>query len=185
MQGRSLWPLLTSPKGAATPTGGEFRSAYVELGYGGLHYGEHEHPELHFPALPASTSSNTVTQSGTVKALRMGRWKLTFDMLGHGQLFDLEADPAELHNRFQDRVPDECARSWWRSCCAGRCAPRMTSPGQLRAQAGPAGLAEHGRGYPPVRKGHRARAVPPGARIAAPSSARRAGAPGAASRRGA
>ena len=42
-----------------------------------------------------------MTQSGTVKALRMGRWKLTFDMLGHGQLFDLEADPAELHNRFR------------------------------------------------------------------------------------
>ena len=35
-----------------SPTGGEFRSAYVELGYGGLHYGEHEHPELHFRRPP-------------------------------------------------------------------------------------------------------------------------------------
>ena len=103
VQGRSLWPLLTSQKGAAPPTGGEFRSAYVELGYGGLHYGEHEHPELHFPyGGPRFDELNTVTQSGTVKALRMGRWKLTFDMLGNGQLFDLEEDPAELHNRFQD-----------------------------------------------------------------------------------
>jgi arylsulfatase A-like enzyme len=103
VQGRSLWPLLTSQKGAAPPTGGEFRSAYVELGYGGLHYGEHEHPELHFPyGAPRFDELNTVTQSGTVKALRMGRWKLTFDMLGYGQLFDLEEDPAELHNRFQD-----------------------------------------------------------------------------------
>jgi len=99
VQGRSLWPLLT---GQDYPEQ-EFRSAYVELGYGGLHYGEHDRPPLHFPYdAPRFDELNTVTQSGTVKCVRMDRWKLTYDMLGNGELYDLEADPAELVNRFDD-----------------------------------------------------------------------------------
>ena len=99
VQGRSLWPLLT---GADYPAA-EFRSGYVELGYGGMHYGEDERPPLHFPYdAPRFDELNTVTQSGTVKCVRMGRWKLTYDMLGSGELYDVEADPAELENRFED-----------------------------------------------------------------------------------
>jgi arylsulfatase A-like enzyme len=95
VQGRSLWPALT---GGEYPKE-EFRSAYVELGYGGLHYGEEERPELHFEYGGRRFDElNTVTQSGTVKGVRMGRWKLTYDMLGNGELYDLEADPAELRN---------------------------------------------------------------------------------------
>ena len=102
-RGAACGPSSHVEEGGAPDPGGEFRSAYVELGYGGLHYGEHEHPELHFPyGAPRFDELNAVTQSGTVKAVRMGRWKLTFDMLGHGQLFDLEEDPAELQNRFED-----------------------------------------------------------------------------------
>ena len=37
-----------------------------------------------------------------MKCVRMGQWKLTFDMLGSGELYDLEADPAELANLFDD-----------------------------------------------------------------------------------
>jgi arylsulfatase A-like enzyme len=99
VQGRSLWPLLT---GGAYPAA-EFRSAYVELGYGGLHYGEHEHPPLHFPyGGPRFDELNAVTQSGTVKCVRQGRWKLTYDMLGNGELYDLEDDPSELVDLFDD-----------------------------------------------------------------------------------
>jgi arylsulfatase A-like enzyme len=99
VQGRSLWPILTAGEYPAA----EFRSAYVELGYGGLHYGEHERPPLHFPYdAPRYDELNAVTQSGTVKCLRMGRWKLSYDMLGNGELYDLEADPAELIDRFHD-----------------------------------------------------------------------------------
>jgi arylsulfatase A-like enzyme len=99
VQGRSLWPLL---RGDDYPRE-VFASAYVELGYGGLHYGEAERPPLHFEYdAPRFDELNAVTQSGTVKLVRQGRWKLTVDMLGNGQLFDLQADPAELHNRFHD-----------------------------------------------------------------------------------
>ena len=99
VQGRSLWPLLA---GDSYPEA-EFRSMYVELGFGGLHYGEHVRPPLHFEyGGPRLDELNSVTQSGTVKCVRMGRWKLTYDMLGNGELYDLEADPAELTNRFDD-----------------------------------------------------------------------------------
>jgi arylsulfatase A-like enzyme len=99
VQGRSLWPLLT---GGDYPRE-EFRSIYAELGFGGLHYGEHESPPLHFPYDGSHFDElNAVTQSGTTKMVRMGRWKLTFDMLGNGELYDLEADPAELDDRFGD-----------------------------------------------------------------------------------
>ncbi|CAA9236922.1 MAG: Choline-sulfatase [uncultured Chloroflexi bacterium] len=99
VQGRSLWPLLTGGEYPAA----EFRSGYVELGYGGLHYGEDERPELHFTyGGQRYDELNTVTQSGTVKMVRMGRWKLTYDMLGNGELYDVESDPAELTNLFED-----------------------------------------------------------------------------------
>ena len=99
VQGRSLWPLLTGQSDG----GEEFRSIYVELGFGGLPYDEHERPPLHFPYDgPEFDELNSVTQSGNLKMVRMGRWKLLFDMQGHGELYDLERDPGELHDLFGD-----------------------------------------------------------------------------------
>jgi len=99
VQGRSLWPMLT---GQAYPKE-EFHSIYAELGFGGLHYGEHERPPLHFPYDGTVFDElNSVTQSGNMKMVRMGQWKLTFDMLGQGELYDVEHDSGELHNLFDD-----------------------------------------------------------------------------------
>jgi hypothetical protein len=42
-----------------------------------------------------------VTQSGNVKMLRRGDWKLLFDMLGNGELYNLAADAPEIENLFQ------------------------------------------------------------------------------------
>jgi arylsulfatase A-like enzyme len=99
VQGRSLWPLLAGREYPAE----EFRSINVELGFGGLHYGEHELPPLHFAYdAPRFDELNSVTQSGTTKMVRMGEWKLIYDMLGNGELYHLPSDPGELDNRYHD-----------------------------------------------------------------------------------
>jgi hypothetical protein len=34
--------------------------------------------------------------------VRMGDWKLIYDMMGYGQLYNLKEDRCELHNLFND-----------------------------------------------------------------------------------
>jgi arylsulfatase A-like enzyme len=81
----------------------EFRPVYAELGFGGLPYGEGDDQPLHFDREgPTFDELNSFTQSGYTKMVRMGRWKLLFDLLGRGELYDLEEDPGELRNRFAD-----------------------------------------------------------------------------------
>ncbi len=81
----------------------EFRSVYAEHGFGGLHYTEDERPKLHYPYEGDTFDElNSVTQSGTLKMVRMGQWKLEYDMMGRGQLYDIENDPAELNNLYHD-----------------------------------------------------------------------------------
>jgi arylsulfatase A-like enzyme len=107
VQGRSLWPLLT---GSAYPEE-EFASAYVEQGIGGLHYTDEDVTALdQKPGFNAERSAfdelNAVSQSGLLRMVRRGDWKLALDMHGRGQLYHLPSDPLELRNRFGD--PD-CA----------------------------------------------------------------------------
>ncbi len=116
VQGRSLWPLLT---GADYPAE-EFASVYAERGFGGLPYDADARPPLHFPYEGTTYDElNSVTQSGTTRMLRHGRWKLLFDVTGRGELYDLEADPTELHNRWDDpKVADVRSQLterllWW------------------------------------------------------------------------
>lgn len=101
VQGRSLWPLLT---GQEYPQA-EFSSAYSEHGFGGLHYTDGEdfdpnkdslHAEIGFDEL------NGWSQSGTMRAIRKGNWKLIFDMQENGQLYNLADDPVELHSLFDN-----------------------------------------------------------------------------------
>jgi arylsulfatase A-like enzyme len=98
VQGRSLLPLL---KGEPYPAD-EFRSIMAEVGVGGLYYGESEKPVS--IAIKPGTAEwdelNGVTQSGNARMVRMGNWKLVYDMMGYGQLYNLKSDPCELNNRF-------------------------------------------------------------------------------------
>jgi arylsulfatase A-like enzyme len=99
VQGRSLWPLLT---GEEYPQE-EFASVYAEQGFGGLHYTEHDEIDYGHCASPGLVrdtfdSLNTYSQSGTLRMVRKGDWKLAYDMQGAGQLYDLSLDPLELHN---------------------------------------------------------------------------------------
>jgi arylsulfatase A-like enzyme len=99
VQGRSLLPILS---GADVPAA-EFDSIYVEGGYGGLPYSADERPALHFSYDgPTYDELNSMTQSGTYRAVRCGQWKVGYDALGRGELYDLADDPAELHNLWDE-----------------------------------------------------------------------------------
>lgn len=98
VQGRSLLPLL---RGQDFPAE-EFRSIVAQVGLGGLYYEASDN-------VPVSTARASgghwdeldgVTQSGNAQMVRMGNWKLIYDMMGYGQLYDLAADPHELKNLF-------------------------------------------------------------------------------------
>lgn len=51
---------------------------------------------------PSILELNSVVHSGHTRMLRRGDWKLIFDSVGRGELYDLATDPAELHNRYED-----------------------------------------------------------------------------------
>lgn len=102
VQGRSLWPLLTGKKYPEA----EFESVVAQHGFGGLHFtnlqeydpytqdGNLAKGKIEFDEL------NTWSQSGTMRMLRKGDWKLVYDMQGSGQLYNLIQDPAEVENLF-------------------------------------------------------------------------------------
>ncbi len=98
-QGRSLKPLLL---GEDYPRE-EFSSVYAEHGFGGLHYtAEDEFDPAEDGLRPglAFDELNGWSQSGTMRMVRRGNWKLIFDMQGAGQLYDLRGDPLEERNLY-------------------------------------------------------------------------------------
>ena len=104
VQGHSLWPLLTAQEYPRE----EFASVYAEHGFGGLPYdGTEDLDPARDGLIPADGEAwgrhdclNSRTQSGTMRMVRKGDWKLIFDVLGRGQLYNLKDDPAELKNLF-------------------------------------------------------------------------------------
>lgn len=98
VQGRSLAPLLR----AEPVPEAEFDSVYAEQGIGGIPYRDGDidvTPRDAAPGQPADTL-NEVTQGGSLRMVRSGRWKLQADATGRMSLFDLETDPYELDNRY-------------------------------------------------------------------------------------
>ncbi len=102
-QGRSLWPLLQAKEYPRE----EFATIYAEVGFGGMNYqaGDKFPPGAGLMpgpkgATPSFNELNPVTQSGNLKMVRRGDWKLTFDMMGTGELFNLASDPYELKNLY-------------------------------------------------------------------------------------
>ncbi len=107
VQGRSLWPLL---RGREYPQE-EFASVYAEHGFGGLHYtADDKLDPVKEGAINNAVSYdelNSWSQSGTMRMLRKGDWKLVFDMQGQGQLYNLSHDPFELNNLYDRREAAE------------------------------------------------------------------------------
>lgn len=104
VQGRSLWPLL---QGKPYPKE-EFSSVMVEDGYGGMYYTREDGTDYVKEGAVSKKPGffdelNTWTQSGTMRMLRKGDWKLVYDMDGNGQLYNLSKDKAELNNLFEDK----------------------------------------------------------------------------------
>jgi len=105
-QGRSLWPILQNWPYPEE----EFRSIYSELGYGGMYYNESDRVPFSIAEFRSKAPDSKlgfdeldpVTQSGNLKMVRKGDWKLTWDMMGNGELYHLPSDPYELRNRFDD-----------------------------------------------------------------------------------
>ena len=117
VQGRSLWPLLRGEEYSRR----DFASVYAERGFGGLPYGADDRPPLHFPYEGTTYDElNTVTQSGSSAMVRQGRWKLVYDLSRRGELYDLDADPMELVDRWSDSALSEVRAElvetmlWWR-----------------------------------------------------------------------
>lgn len=100
VQGRSLLPLLS---GESFPEQ-EFRSIYAGVGVGGLYYEDSDKIPTSISHDPARSHSwdelNKVTQSGNQTMVRMGDWKLVYDMMGYGQFYNLRQDCCELENLF-------------------------------------------------------------------------------------
>ena len=99
-QGRSLWPLLTGRKYPEK----DFSSAYAEQGFGGLNYDWEDNPAFDRCCFPEFIFDclNEYTQCGIMRMLRKDKCKLVYDMQGRGQLYNLEKDPAELVNLFDN-----------------------------------------------------------------------------------
>ncbi len=87
----------------------EFSSIYCEHGFGGQYYTKSDklNPVDEGAINDGCTFDelNSWTQAGTMRMVRKGDWKLTYDMEGNGQFYNLVEDPAELDNLFgQDKV---------------------------------------------------------------------------------
>lgn len=104
VQGRSLIEIL---QGRSYPAV-EFRSVMCHDGYGGQYYTKQDATDYVREGAVRKKPGffdelNTWTQSGTARSIRMGDWKLEFDMLGQGQMYNLRRDPSEMNNLYHSR----------------------------------------------------------------------------------
>lgn len=105
VQGRSLWPMLT---GEDYPRK-EFSSIIVEQGYGGEDFTmdeplSFEEAGFYRPGVEGSFGGlSPWTQSGSMRMVRKGDWKLVMDNNGGGELYNLKEDPAEVTNLFDNK----------------------------------------------------------------------------------
>lgn len=106
VQGKSLRPLLENRDIPER----EYECAYAESGFGGLYWTQRDRLTLYEEGASQKSGNpdrpltfdclNTWTQSGQVRMLRKGKYKIQLDMLENGYLYDLEKDPRETENLY-------------------------------------------------------------------------------------
>ncbi|MHA1880460.1 MAG: sulfatase family protein, partial [Candidatus Heimdallarchaeota archaeon] len=82
----------------------EFSSISVEQGFGGNFYqGDEDIPpnDVEMSDKPEAWC-NSLCHGGNMRMIRKDDWKLIYDSLGRGELYDLPTDPAELKNQFDN-----------------------------------------------------------------------------------
>lgn len=104
VQGRSLIEML---QGHSYPES-EFRSVICHDGYGGQYYTKEDATDYIREGAARKKPGffdelNTWTQSGMARSIRMGDWKIEFDMLGNGRMYNVRKDPFELKNLYGAR----------------------------------------------------------------------------------
>ncbi len=109
VQGRSLWGLLS---GDEYPKD-EFRSIVVEQGAGGEFIEDFDEDQFHKYGTIRSNhvgnlqELNRWTQSGTLRMVREGDWKLVMDSRGRGELYNLKSDAFEQNNLYDQKKYDK------------------------------------------------------------------------------
>lgn len=109
VQGKSIRPLLENRDIPQR----EYQCAYSESGFGGLYWSDNDCLTLYEEGASRKNEDsgrpltfdclNTWTQSGQVRMLRKGRYKIQMDMMENGYLYDLERDPREIQNLYGDK----------------------------------------------------------------------------------
>jgi arylsulfatase A-like enzyme len=104
VQGKSIKPLLANTDFDER----EFNTAYSESGFSGLYWNDRDHLSVQEEGACYKWETfdclNTWTQAGQVRMIRKGSFKLQLDMMGTGYLYNVEVDPMELENLFDDEA---------------------------------------------------------------------------------
>ena len=98
VQGKSIRAVLSDEAYDAK----EFSTAYAESGFSGLFWDEDDNltvqQEKACHKWETFDCLNTWTQSGQVRMLRKGDYKIQMDMMGNGYLYNVKQDPMEVSN---------------------------------------------------------------------------------------
>lgn len=148
VQGHSIWRVVT---GTEHPDE-RFSSVYAEHGFGGMPYDGSEELDPMLDGFRPSPDGqswgdydclNSRTQSGSMRMVRKGDWKLVRDITGRTQLFHLPSDPAELndlsalpeHSRIRTALTEELL-SWMLRAQDTLPHPRARYVGKFAPRAG-------------------------------------------------
>jgi arylsulfatase A-like enzyme len=112
VQGRSLWPVISGHRESSVRDSVPgFESVYAEWGTGKPALPGDEFAQLkeRFFRRRGYNELNPFSLSGSMRMVRKGRWKLVYALEGESELYNLDSDPYELTNCYND---PNCSTAW-------------------------------------------------------------------------